>query len=259
MPASHVTQSVSHTCDRTADPGELAFLTGADREWLSRSPLEVAPELLGLFLIAHGETSSDELVGGRIVEVEAYLGEADAASHAFRGETRRNRTMFGRPGLLYVYLSYGVHHCCNVVCLEKGRAGAVLVRALDPVFGLGVMERRRATRGSRRRPLPTTALCSGPGKLCQALAIDRSDDGDDLLAGGSRLRLARAPRPPTAVASGPRIGIAETLETAGQPWRFFDPDSPHVSRRARGAGSAGSISSPRTASRARVQGGPETG
>lgn len=225
-----MTPSGSPTGDRTPEPSGLSYLDERDRAFLGRGPLEVAPELLGLFLVAGGR---DDLVGGRIVEVEAYLGPEDAASHAFRGETRRNRAMFGLPGLLYVYFSYGMHHCCNVVCLPEGSAGAVLIRALEPTFGLDEMARRRSNRRTGRIPRSATVLCSGPGKLCQALGIDRSDDGTDLLAAVSRVRLARAPGRRPEVTTGRRIGIAESLATADAPWRFYDSASAHLSRRAR--------------------------
>ncbi len=192
-------------------------------ELLAGDPVEVAPQLLGMRLDAGG-------TAGRIVEVEAYRGADDAASHAFRGPTQRNRTMFGPPGLLYVYLSYGMHYCCNVVCRQEGQAGAVLIRALAPLSGLETM------RGRRLRARRDTDLCSGPGKLCQALGLDRGADGLDLLDPSSPVRLVedRLEAPP-AVASGPRIGLAHALATAGEPWRFFVIGDPNVSRGPRAA------------------------
>lgn len=208
-------------------------------ELLAADPVEVAPRLLGKVLVAQvgavappggpaagagtGSLAAGA-VSGRIVEVEAYRGEDDPASHAFRGPTARSRVMFGPPGLLYVYLSYGMHHCCNVVCWPEGRPGAVLIRALRPLTGLEAMRARRP-QASRDRD-----LCSGPGKLCQALGIDRSANGTDLLAGGGPVRLVDDGFTVTGIASGPRIGIGPQLPTAGEPWRFFVSGDENVSR-----------------------------
>ena len=203
-------------------------------ELLSGDPVDVAPRLLGKILAAGppGEETS-----GRIVEVEAYRGEDDPASHAFRGPTARNRTMFGRPGLLYVYLSYGMHYCCNIVCWPEGRAGAVLVRALRPLGGL---EQMRSRRLRARRDVD---LCSGPGKVCQALGIDRAADGTDLLSPGSGVRLVddRSGSVEGIVVAGPRVGVAAHLLTAGELWRFSVRGDENVSRSgsASGASSAG--------------------
>jgi DNA-3-methyladenine glycosylase len=133
--------------------------------------------------------------------------------------------MFGPPGHLYVYLSYGMHHCCNIVCRPQGVAGAVLVRALAPLTGLDEMRSRRpAARRDRD-------LCSGPGKLCQALGLDRSFDGADLLDASSGVRLLDdGCGPPAEIAAGARIGISASLATAGEPWRFWVLDEPNVSR-----------------------------
>jgi DNA-3-methyladenine glycosylase len=133
--------------------------------------------------------------------------------------------MFGPPGHLYVYLSYGIHHCCNIVCRPEGIAGAVLVRALAPLTGLEDMRSRRlAARRDRD-------LCSGPGKLCQALGLDRSFDGADLLSTCSSVRLLDdGCGPPAEIAAGARIGLSAQLATAAEPWRFWVPDEPNVSR-----------------------------
>ncbi len=144
---------------------ERAFFAGDARS--------VAPKLLNMLLV-RGERV------GRIVEVEAYAGAEDAASHAYRGETRRNATMFGAPGHLYVYFTYGMHFCANVVCREEGVASAVLLRALAPEEGI---EEIRAARPAARR---LRDLCSGPARLCQAFSIDRADDGADLVSGDRR-------------------------------------------------------------------------
>jgi DNA-3-methyladenine glycosylase len=170
---------------------------------------EVAPDLIGTTLLVDG-------VGGRIVEVEAYDQE-DPASHAFRGETPRNKAMFGPPGHAYVYRSYGIHWCLNLVCDESGRAEAVLVRALEPTHGLDAMRARRGMEAERM-------LCSGPGKLCQALGVTREHDGLPLDEPPFEL-LARDGRP--EIATGPRIGITQAAELS---WRYGLAGSPYLSR-----------------------------
>jgi DNA-3-methyladenine glycosylase len=171
---------------------------------------EVAPELIGATLLVDG-------VGGKIVEVEAYDPD-DPASHGFRGRTARTASMFGPPGHAYVYRSYGIHWCLNLVCAEEERAEAALVRALEPTSGLDAMRRRRGLE-------PDRALCSGPGKLCQALGITRTLDGlpldeppFELFARGEEL----------SPAIGRRIGITRAAE---QPWRYGLAGSPFLSRR----------------------------
>jgi DNA-3-methyladenine glycosylase len=178
-------------------------------DFFARSVHLVAPELIGVTLLVEG-------VGGEIVEVEAYDRE-DPASHGHRGLTSRNAAMFGPPGHAYVYRSYGVHWCLNLVCGEEGDPQAALVRALAPTHGLEAMRARRGVEDER-------ALCSGPGKLCQALAITRSHDG---------LPLDREPfgllprvRDPEVIA-GARIGISQAVDL---PWRYGLADSPFLSR-----------------------------
>jgi DNA-3-methyladenine glycosylase len=199
-----------------------------DRSLLASDPVEVAPLLLGK-LLQRGDLSA------RIVEVEAYRGAEDAASHAFRGRTARNGIMFGPPGYLYVYFTYGMHFCANVVCWPEGRAGAVLLRALAPLTGLEEM-------AARRFPAPDAApwrpesLCSGPAKLCQAFAIDRSADGFDLVSGnGGILLLDDGTPPPLRPGVGTRIGLAKTNAARDEPWRFWVPGDASVSRPTRGA------------------------
>lgn len=198
-----------------------------DRDLLVADPLEVAPRLLGL-VVAHGGRA------GRVVEVEAYRGMEDPASHAFRGRTPRNATMFGRAGLLYVYFSYGTHWCANVVCGEEGVAGAVLLRALEPVGGVEAMRAPRAARRRDGRHPPDADLCRGPGNLTRALGIGPEHDGVDLLgpgADGPRLVAGRAwPVAPAEVARGPRVGISRATEAD---WRFWVAASPSVSGRRR--------------------------
>jgi DNA-3-methyladenine glycosylase len=188
---------------------------GDGLEWLSGRSREVAPHLLGTILVCGDRR-------GTIVEVEAYEGPDDAASHAFRGPTPRNQAMFGPPGLLYVYRSYGIHWCANVVCGPSGRGSAVLIRAVEPTTGVEAMW------ADRPRARKLTDLASGPGKLCAALGIDGSHDGVDLLDPASPVRLAAGPRVPEhRIVAGPRVGITRA---ADRPWRFAIADHPHVSR-----------------------------
>ncbi len=192
------------------------------QRFFARPCLEVAPELLGAYLVRH--LPGGARLAGRIVEVEAYLGDGtDPSSHAHRGVTPRNRAMFGPPGRLYVYRSYGLHWCANVVCEEEGRAAALLLRALEPVEG---RDRMRAHRGLGPGA-PDRAIASGPGRLCQAFAIGLGEYGQSLLAGPLELRRPAAGDPPLAVARSPRIGIRRAT---GLPYRFFARGSPCVSR-----------------------------
>ncbi len=165
---------------------------------------------------------------GRIVETEAYAGPNDRASHARAGRTPRTAVMFGPPGRAYVYLVYGLHHCLNVVCGPDGVAAAVLIRALEPIDGLGRMRERRG-----RTAGPPTRTAAGPARACQALDIDRSLSGLDLLT-DPRLWLAADPRAGQdhpAIVSGPRIGVDYAgPDWAGRPWRFGLADSPALSR-----------------------------
>ena len=180
------------------------------RDFFARSVHEVAPELIGATLLVDG-------VGGTIVEVEAY-DEDDPASHGFRGLTARTASMFGPPGHAYVYRSYGIHWCLNLVCAREGRAEAALVRALEPTRGLEAMRERRGVEAAR-------ALCSGPGKLCQALGISRVHDGFALDELPFELGV-RESEPQLVV--GTRIGITRAVE---HPWRYGLAGSPFLSRR----------------------------
>jgi DNA-3-methyladenine glycosylase len=169
------------------------------RAFFDRSVHEVAPDLIGAILLFDG-------VGGIIVEVEAYH-HTDPAAHSFHGETPRNAVMFGPPGFTYVYRSYGIHWCLNFVCEPEGSASAVLIRAIEPTEGLPAMRRRRGTGDAR-------LLCSGPGRLCQALGITIAESGRALDRAPFYL-LARDRTP--EIASGPRIGITKAAEL---PWRY---------------------------------------
>ena len=190
------------------------------REELVARPEVVAPHLLGALLSSGTPGSSDEVLL-RVVEVEAYAGVGeDPGSHAHRGPRRRNATMFGEPGHLYVYFTYGMHWCVNVVAHERGAAGAVLLRAAEVLHGEDVARARRTT---SRRPRD---LAMGPARLAVAAGLDGKHDGADLCAGGSPVRLL-AGAPPAAVGSGPRVGVSG--DGAVVPWRWWDANSPAVS------------------------------
>jgi DNA-3-methyladenine glycosylase len=178
-------------------------------ESLTGDVLQVAPRLLGAVL-RHGD------VAVRITEVEAYDGTGDPGSHAANGMTDRNRVMFGPPGRLYVYFTYGMHYCCNVVVGTEGTASAVLLRAGEVVDGTDTARRRR---GSTDRD-----LARGPARLCQALGIDLTHDGTDLTAGALTLTPSLAPA--SHVATGPRVGLRKA---ADRPWRFWIEGDPSVS------------------------------
>jgi DNA-3-methyladenine glycosylase len=175
----------------------------------ARSVHEVAPELIGATLLVDG-------VGGRIVEVEAYDQE-DPASHAYRGRTPRNASMFGPPGHAYVYRSYGIHWCLNLVCEGEGVPSAALVRALEPNQGIDEMRRRRGLDDPR-------LLASGPGRLCQALGITREHDGVPLDRPPFELQERNAP---VEVLAGVRVGITRATEL---PWRYVEAGSRFLSR-----------------------------
>jgi DNA-3-methyladenine glycosylase len=219
------------------------------RDFFARPSVEVAPDLLGCVL---EHETADGLVAVELTEVEAYAGRSDPASHAYRGKTARNAVMFGPPGHAYVYFTYGMHFCVNMVCLgEAGSASAVLLRAGRINAGEGLARARR-TRGTTA--IAPRDLARGPARLCQALAIDRSQDGADVVSAGSPLRMlsgagnpARSavlapgdgtlilPATPRRIVTGPRVGVSSAAEI---PWRFwYDGDPtvsvyrPHVPRR----------------------------
>jgi len=184
------------------------------REFLGRPAQEVAPDLLGC--VFEHETA-DGLVAVALTEVEAYAGEADPASHAYRGRTGRNAVMYGPAGHAYVYFTYGMHFCVNVVCMPPGTASAVLLRAGQVIAG---EELARARRGPASTPRD---LARGPARLCQALGIDRRLDGADLCDEASPLRLRKAvatvrSEEKTAIHTGPRVGVREGADV---PWRFW--------------------------------------
>jgi DNA-3-methyladenine glycosylase len=188
-------------------------VTVFDRAVFEAPATEVAPLLLGAVLRVDD-------VALRITEVEAYLGEADPGSHAFRGRGRRNAVMYGPPGHLYTYFTYGMHTCANVVCLPEGAASGVLLRAGEVVEGVELARARRASSRS------DDDLARGPGRLCVAMGITLADGGADLA--GPRIRL-ELPDWPSPVATGLRTGVSGMGGTDAYPWRFFVPGDPTVS------------------------------
>lgn len=190
-----------------------------DRVWFDRSAVSVARDLLGARLV---HEAPEGTVGGRIVEVEAYRGPEDLAAHSARGRTARNAVMWGPPGHLYVYFIYGLHHCLNVVAGPGCKPEAVLIRALAIDEGLDLARARRGL------AVPSTRLAAGPGNVAQALGVDRSLNGVDLLAGPVRLE-PRHGRPPR-VLRGPRVGVEYAGAWARRPLRYWIADDPHRSR-----------------------------
>jgi DNA-3-methyladenine glycosylase len=180
-----------------------------NRSFFARSVHEVAPELIGATMLVDG-------VGGIIVEVEAYH-QSEPAAHSYRGPTPRTMVMFGPPGFAYVYRSYGIHWCINFVCEPEGSAAAVLIRALQPTHGVAAMRRRRGLHDER-------TLCSGPGKLTEALAITNRHNGLALDVPPIAIHARRAT---PEIASGPRIGITKAVEL---PWRYGLKDSRFLSK-----------------------------
>lgn len=199
-----------------------------DRTWLSRRALDVAPDLLGCVI---ARTNPEGTVAVRLTEVEAYEGTDDPGSHGYRGRTLRNEVMFGPAGHLYVYFTYGMHWCANIVCGPGGVCSAVLLRAGEVIDGLELARKRRpAARHDRD-------LARGPARLAGALGLDRSSNGVDLLSpeGDVRLQVHAGRRPTEVIRTGPRVGLANG---ATRPWRFWlDGDAtvsvyrPHKRRR----------------------------
>ena len=183
-----------------------------DQTFFTRSVHVVARDLIGCTLLFDG-------AGGTIVETESYHRD-DPACHAWNGPTPRNAPLFGPPARAYVYFSYGIHNLLNFVAEPEGEAAAVLIRALEPVWGIAGMRRRRGREEPRE-------LCSGPGKLTEALGVGLEHDGADLMAPPFELRGRPRGAPAPAVETGPRIGISRGTEL---PWRFCLAGSPHLSR-----------------------------
>lgn len=191
---------------------------GIDREWFSRHPVEVAWGLIGCVLRLDRDGTT---VSGRIVETEAYAGPLDPASHASRLTVARE-VMAGPPGTIYTYLSYGIHTMLNIVAHEEGESGAILIRALEPVEGIGRMRERRGGVAAEQ-------LAKGPGSLGQALDVRLADIGTDLLASPEWHIAAGDPSKP--IHAGPRVGISKAVAL---PWRFFEHPSAFVSRHRQG-------------------------
>jgi DNA-3-methyladenine glycosylase len=200
-------------------PAPAARLRTLPRDFYRHDARVVAPLLLNKVLVGHRRS-------GRIVEVEAYAGGEDPGSHAFRGLTKRNAVMFGPPGHLYVYFTYGMHWCANAVCSPPGEATAVLIRALEPLSGLEEM--RTARSRGQRHALTDRDLCRGPARLCQALGITGDLDGADLVSDDRGVRIADDGTPPPASpVVTTRVGLSAGADL---PWRFSVPASAYVSR-----------------------------
>jgi DNA-3-methyladenine glycosylase len=215
------------------------------REFFARPAVTVAPDLLGC-VISH--QTPEGLVAVRLTEVEAYAGESDPASHAFRGRTARNAVMYGPPGYVYVYFTYGMHFCMNLVCRPEGDASAVLLRAGSVTEGVPLASARRygaagppeadgrpAVRGrargatrARGAAARETDLARGPARLCEALGVDRAQNGADACAPVSPLRVyaPRDPVPAARISNGPRVGVSRAADV---PWRFWITGEPAVS------------------------------
>lgn len=185
-------------------------------KFYQRPTVVVSRDLLGKLLI---HDTVDGTAAGRIVETESYLFQNDPACHASRGETGRNKAMFGKPGHAYIYLIYGIHYCFNAVTAPEGVGEAVLIRALEPTYGLSLMARRRGMESIKQ-------LTSGPGKLCQALAIDKNQNGVDLTSGA--LYIADDGYVPGEITTATRIGISVAVDL---PLRFYLTGNPFVSRK----------------------------
>jgi DNA-3-methyladenine glycosylase len=214
----------SMTADRPAAPL-------VPREFFDRTSLEVAPDVLGCVLEHETEAG---LVAVRLTEVEAYTGPSDPASHSYRGRTKRNAVMFGPPGHAYVYFTYGMHFCVNLVCMPVGTPEAVLLRAGEVIEGEDLARVRRGVAGSSAGKNSARDLARGPARLCQALDIDMSQNGADVVDPSSPLRLRFGPEGNTTsrsgktalIRTGPRVGIREA---ADRPWRFWLDGEPTVS------------------------------
>ncbi len=195
------------------------------RSFYARPALEVARELIGLALVR--VLPDGTRLAGRIAETEAYIGPQDRASHASRGRTARNEVMFGPPGHAYIYLIYGMHWCLNLVNEREGLPAAVLLRAIEPLEGSDTI---RANRPKARKD---TDLTSGPARLCQALGVDGALNGADLCQRNSVLFVEDRGLASGTLIAAPRVGVDYAQEWAAKPFRFYDDQSPYVSKRLR--------------------------
>lgn len=187
------------------------------RSFYRRDPRKVAPQLLNKILASADGRS------GRIVEVEAYCGANDPAAHSFRGKTMRNATMFGPPGFMYVYFTYGMHWCCNAVCGDDGEGAGVLIRALEPLTGLEQM------RLARPRARSDRDLCRGPARLTQAMGVNGTHDGIDLVSAQAQFTVVHdGVTPPRKLIGVARVGISRATDFL---WRWYVPENLHVSKR----------------------------
>lgn len=197
------------------------------RAFFNRDPRTVARELLGKLIV---RTEGGKRLAGRVVEVEAYLGVGDLAAHAAAGQTERNAVLWGPPGHAYIYFIYGVHYCLNISCLPDGRAGCVLIRALEPVSGLREMAKARELDNLEFNSLrELRKLASGPGRLCEAMGITRPrDNGKDMVAKRTDLQVMDDGFKVRETGVTPRIGITKSAEL---PLRYIVSNSPYLSRK----------------------------
>jgi len=193
------------------------------KSFYRREVIVVARDLLGKVLV---KSNGKEILAGKIVEVESYHGDIDAAAHSYGGITKRNEIMFEAGGYLYVYFTYGAHHCCNVVTGKKGQGTAVLIRAIEPIIGLNRMIKNRFERKLKNEK-EIFNLTSGPGKVCQAFKLDRSHSGTDLT--GNKIFILNGEKIKSRdIGISKRIGITRSVDL---PWRFFIKDNPYLSRK----------------------------
>ncbi len=201
----------------------LDFSKKLPREFYVRNTLAVAKDLIGKIFV---RKLNGEILAGRIVETEAYIAGEDESAHSSRGKTKRNETMFEEGGKLYVYFTYGMYHCANVVANEKGKGDAVLLRAIEPLYGLEIFARNRFGEENLTEKEKRNML-SGPGKICMAYNLTRKEDGTDLL--GEEIFILDAPEVPASnIVATTRIGISKSKEL---PWRFYEKDNIYISRK----------------------------
>ena len=214
----------SRSLSNTVVPSFLKHSAKLKREFYTRPLITVAKELLGKILVLPPSQTSQTFLAGKIVEVEAYDGSVDQAAHTFIGRTKRNEIMFRQGGYLYVYFTYGVHFCSNVVTGKEGQGTAVLIRAIEPVFGIEEMIINRFGRDLKNEKEKLN-LTNGPGKICQAFKINRDHYGADL-TGNEIFIINQSPLDNKKIIVTKRIGISKSVNL---PWRFYIKDNPWVS------------------------------